>query len=150
MSKLPVMWSVICDDVRKEVGNKLSYMGIYSGSIVVTQFPARLPKLCFVLNLRVDAESPLRQAVFRIMKDETVIARAELKEEQLSEMQIRIAAAAKDVMTLESPHFTFSVVCEVAPFEVTESCKLRMRADTEHGEIKGGTIPVVQGVVEAQ
>lgn len=32
----------ICEDVRDEVGNKKSLMGVFSGDLIVTEFPARL------------------------------------------------------------------------------------------------------------
>jgi len=31
---------VVCEDVRDEVGNKRSLMGVFSGDITVQQFPA--------------------------------------------------------------------------------------------------------------
>ena len=38
---------VFCDDIRQEVGNKLSLMGVYFGDLYFpTPFPNSLPKLC--------------------------------------------------------------------------------------------------------
>jgi hypothetical protein len=41
---------MICDDIREEVGNKMSMMGIYQKDIYVPRFPFTFPKLCFVVN----------------------------------------------------------------------------------------------------
>ena len=38
--------TIICDDIRQEVGRKLSLIGIYSEAIIVSKVPARLAKLC--------------------------------------------------------------------------------------------------------
>jgi len=45
--KLELVYTLFCDDVRLEVGNKLSYMGVFQ-SIVVPQLPVWLPKLAVV------------------------------------------------------------------------------------------------------
>jgi hypothetical protein len=138
------MWTIVCDDVRRETGGKLSYMGIYSGSVVVAGFPAKLAKLCFVLNLRVDATEPPKKVVFRVMRGDSVLVAGELSPEQLATVQSQMIATARDA-TFEQPHFTFTMVCEIAPFELSEPCKLKMCADTDQGEVRGGTLPVIQG-----
>lgn len=38
--------TIICDDIRQEIGNKISLMGLYDDAVVVKRFPARLPKIC--------------------------------------------------------------------------------------------------------
>jgi len=43
---------IVCDDVRREVDNKSSWIGVYPGRvIIVDKFPATFPKLCFVYLL---------------------------------------------------------------------------------------------------
>ena len=51
--KLELAYTLFCDDVRLEVGNKLSYMGVFQ-SIVVPQLPVWLPKLAVVNHWRGD------------------------------------------------------------------------------------------------
>jgi len=41
------LYTIISDDVREELGNKLSFIGVYDKSIFVPKLPARLAKLCF-------------------------------------------------------------------------------------------------------
>jgi hypothetical protein len=50
-SKLELGYTLLCDDVRLEVGNKLSYMGVFQ-SIIVPQLPVWLPKLAVVNHWR--------------------------------------------------------------------------------------------------
>src|SRR6266487_3965599 len=49
--KLELLYTLFCDDVRLEVGNKLSYMGVFQ-NIVVPQLPVWLPKLAVVNHWR--------------------------------------------------------------------------------------------------
>lgn len=42
---------LLCDDVRNELGNKLSIMGIYGPELWLGKLPAVMPKLCFVVML---------------------------------------------------------------------------------------------------
>src|SRR5713101_8309454 len=51
--KLELVYTLFCDDVRVEMGNKLSYMGVFQ-NIVVPQLPVWLPKLAVVNHWRGD------------------------------------------------------------------------------------------------
>jgi len=42
-------YHIICEDIRQEVGNKRSLMGIYPGDVILTPIPSVIPKLCFHL-----------------------------------------------------------------------------------------------------
>ena len=44
-------FTLLCDDVRREVGNKYSFMGIYGKKIIFNRIPAVLPRLCLVVML---------------------------------------------------------------------------------------------------
>src|SRR3989442_9433582 len=50
-TKLDLVYTLFCDDVRLEIGNKLSYMGVFQ-SIIVPQLPVWLPKLAVVNHWR--------------------------------------------------------------------------------------------------
>ena len=49
--KLELVYTLLCDDVRLELGNKLSYMGVFQ-TIIVPQLPVWLPKLAVVNHWR--------------------------------------------------------------------------------------------------
>jgi len=47
---------IICDDIREEIKNKVTLVGIYTDSIYVSKIPYSFPKLCFFTqysNIRV-------------------------------------------------------------------------------------------------
>lgn len=48
------VYNVLCEDIREEKGDKLSYLGVYgidNAGLVVDRIPALLPKLCLVVML---------------------------------------------------------------------------------------------------
>jgi hypothetical protein len=43
--------AIFCDDIRFEIGSKLTYIGVYTNNMFIhTGFPTTLPKLCFSVN----------------------------------------------------------------------------------------------------
>lgn len=51
------IYTILCDDIRSEEGNKFSLMGVYSRTINLPTFPALLSKLCLCImmeDLKVD------------------------------------------------------------------------------------------------
>jgi hypothetical protein len=49
--KLELIYTLLCDDVRLEAGNKLSFMGVFQ-NIIVQQIPVRLFKFAVVNHWR--------------------------------------------------------------------------------------------------
>lgn len=41
-------YTILCDDIREEIGNKITFVGSYGPDIFVTKLPYSFPKLCFV------------------------------------------------------------------------------------------------------
>lgn len=59
-----VIW---CDDVRQEVGNKASYMGVYHQMLVPSALPAVLPKLCAVISITTPVSRPFQALHVRLI-----------------------------------------------------------------------------------
>src|SRR5208282_5784869 len=70
--------AIFCDDIRQEVGNKLSYMGCYTGQMFVQAFPLALPKVCVAMHAVTPADNPFKQIKFRLLKGDEVIAEADM------------------------------------------------------------------------
>ncbi len=43
---------IICDDIRQEISNKISFIGIYGKDIFVSKIPFTFPKLCFAIHYK--------------------------------------------------------------------------------------------------
>ncbi len=52
MKRPKVEYILMCDDIRAELGNKNSYIGVYGDQILVRAFPHVFPKLCFAVSVR--------------------------------------------------------------------------------------------------
>jgi hypothetical protein len=133
------MTALMCDDVRREEGNKLSYIGIYSASLLVTQFPIVLPKLCFVLSLHTRGEDrPPNSVVFKLYSDETLLGELPIAAEQLSSHAELMLNRASN----EAVQFVVGAVVQIAPFQIERPCRLKARAIVDGAELKGGAWPV--------
>jgi hypothetical protein len=128
------LFAIFCDDVRLEVGNKLSYMGCYTGSMIVRQLPLLLPKLCIVMHAITPASEPFKELRFKLLKNDDVI----------SEQEASIVLPVPQQPPTEGEELNLSVyqVFQLFPVQITEPCKFRTRAFTESGELKGGSLVV--------
>lgn len=52
-----------CDDIRQEVGGKITLVGIYSGQCLVPAIPYVLAKLCVVINIAATRKEPITSAI---------------------------------------------------------------------------------------
>ncbi len=60
------VYTIICDDIRQEVDNKMSYIGIYDEDVVVDKIPTLIPILSFVITLK---ETKIKENNFKIVID---------------------------------------------------------------------------------
>jgi hypothetical protein len=72
--------AILCDDVRDEIGNKKSLMGIIVGDILVTSFPATIQMAVFAEYLPTEEETEVTIG-FGIFQDETEIGRVQVRGE---------------------------------------------------------------------
>jgi hypothetical protein len=129
------MWATFCDDVRQEVGNKLSFLGVYGPNLIVHSFPTTLVKLCCVMTVRTPANQRPRSVIFKLLRDEEVIFQADLSPADLTE----------DVAVFEEKDkgpvvFTISTVAQVIGLPVTQHGFLRARALVDGKELRGGAL----------
>jgi hypothetical protein len=54
-------YALVCDDIREEIGGKVTLVGVYSTKIIVPKVPGHFPKLC--LRICFDAKKPFPDAV---------------------------------------------------------------------------------------
>ncbi len=133
--------TIFCDDVRKEEGNKLSYMGVYKGLLAVPTLPTVLPGLCFALELRVTRDMiPLAELRFRICKDDEVLSESVVPAEALA--ATRSAAEAADIG--DDRFSQFGTIFQMVPVPLEGPCFLRARAICDGEEVRGGSLAVVE------
>jgi hypothetical protein len=123
---------MFCDDVRQEVGNKLSYLGVYGGNLVVPAFPTNLNKLCCVFSLLLPSKTPPKKVTFRLLRDEEVIFESDLPADYIKSLEA-LAMQGSDSRAL-----TASTIAQFVAFPVTHACALKARAIVDGREIRGG------------
>ncbi len=135
--------TIYCDDVRLEVGNKQSLMGIYSSDLFVPEFPVALPKLCIVVNLVTPIDKPLKELTLKVTKDDETLIEVPVTGEQLSEPQSNIIENGEKDNSYRRIGLTFTLM--LAPFAIEKECILRVLAITESGELKGNGLKIKIG-----
>lgn len=132
MSLERAAWSIVCDDIRQEVGNKHSYMGIYGSDMFFQQFPVTVPKLCMVISARTPVSAPFKALSFRVLKDESEI---------LGSADVDMATIPKgDTVSAEVYIAQISLV--FSPINFDGPCKLSVRVITESEELKAGAVRI--------
>lgn len=128
--------TLFCDDIRQEVGGKLSYMGIYGPEMLLFgPKPAVLPKLCIAVHLNVPA------AVARGQVELVVFQHAG----ETTTDVVRVVADLEGVETTPSDEDLFVAAnfhLNAAPFQILEDCLLQVRAFVAGAEIKLGGLNI--------
>ena len=138
MNSGPVLWATFCDDVRQEVGNKLSYMGVYGPNLIVQSFPTQLMKFCCIFSLRVPLGAVPRLVVFKLLHDEEVLFESETAPPQFAPAPDGVSEDQN-----ESRIVTISAVAQLVGFEITRRSVLKARAIVDGEELRGGAVEVL-------
>lgn len=134
--------TLFCDDIRHEVGGKLSFIGVYSGGLFVPAFPVTLPKLCLSVKIVTPADAPIKVLNLRVLRDEEILQEIALDEEQLA-----AASDSAEEMTEEQRKERVQMaqfMLAFSPIQFEDACTLRVRVQTEDGELHGMALKVDQ------
>lgn len=131
--------ALFCDDIRHEVGNKVSYMGVYNGQLLVPQFPTVLPKLIVATTVVTSVDEPFEQLTVRLFKDDKVLTEIKLDDEQLN-----IPIPSQDENGFPFQIQSFQTVFILSPLLLETPCILKIRAETETKEIQSIGLRVQQ------
>lgn len=127
---------IYCDDVRMELGGKLSFMGVYRSELFASGFPIVLSKFCIHMSAFTPIADPFQELIFRILKDDDILAEIPVHEDKLK--AIAQAAPEDD----EEGITIIRVGINFVPLELNGPCKLRIRVVTEAEELKGLSLDV--------
>ncbi|MCL5802067.1 MAG: hypothetical protein M1283_06065 [Gammaproteobacteria bacterium] len=121
---------IYCDDIREEVNHKFSYIGVYSGELIVQTAPVLLPKLCIGVKVVTDMDDPFETLEVRVVKvkgeDET-----ELLSTGTTSPPTELPRPDGSALIVAQMHFT------LIPFHIDEETSLRVKAITEREELRG-------------
>ncbi len=122
--------AIFCDDIRQEMGNKMSFMGCYQRDLFVANAPAILPKLCVFASASTPQGDPFKALTLRIMQDDSVeLAKLEISPEELKK--------AAQIVDPTATRKVISTAIVFSPFFIEKPSSIRLTATTEDGEIVG-------------
>lgn len=129
------------DDIRQEVGNKLSLMGMYVTDLVIPVspppgVPVILPRFFVCTWLRCDWGDDPEWITVRLYgpPGRTEIAKSEIRRD----------TKVPPIQVFENPKtLSFFVTMPFAPFIIPEEGEIAVGVETEQGEISGGRIKVI-------
>jgi hypothetical protein len=122
--------TLFCDDVRQEVGNKLSFMGVYNGGqLLLEKIPGVLPKLCGHVVAHTPIDKPFRALSFKAFSGDELLGSMDISPADLEKMRGQMPREVDVRMVAVGAILTFS------PFVVAEPMVLRAVVATEEGEL---------------
>ena len=122
--------AIFCDDIRQEIGNKLSFMGCYQGELFVQTVPTALTKLCVFASILTPIKRPFKSLMLRVVHgDDVELARIDIPEESIAEKN--------QIFDETSTRRIISTAIVFSPFVIENPTMLRLLATTEEGEITG-------------
>lgn len=131
-----VVW---CDDIRQEVGNKPSLMGVYTGGLVVPGLPFTLGKLIAMIWVVTPVSQPIQRLKIKIVRDDGFIL-SEIPGDALGPA-LSIQSAENPLSHPETTSFSISITVSIAGLEIPADCKfIQVIAETESESMEGGRL----------
>lgn len=104
-----------CDDIRQEIGNKISLIGMYGADLIVPEIPTVIAKLCIFAQVYGEPDVPF---------DDDIEIKVTLDHDQIA------SAVQKPSVTTLEPSKLQRLNCQIiiTPFPIAKECTLRVRA----------------------
>lgn len=122
-----------CDDIRQEVGNKLTLVGCYAEDLIVARLPVTLPQLAVQLRAVTPIDTPFERLTLRTYLSSTVLG------------ELVVPSNALRITAERGPEHRWAWISSImvmAPLHLPQECELRTEAETEAGILKGSTLRV--------
>lgn len=122
-----------CDDIRQEVGNKPSFMGVYTGGLVVQSVPVNLPRLCVWTWVVSPIDRPIGKLTLSVMRDDGQVLASIQHESSAIEFPEGVEATRQQLM--------FGLA--LAPISIDDKLRyLKVVANIEGEELQGPKLHV--------
>jgi hypothetical protein len=128
--------SQFCDDVRLEIGHKLSFIGCYNDEMIVQSFPVTLPKLAVQAKAFTPLRCPFERLTFKLNLQSKTVAQMDADAASLNQVNGKTSQAS------DARWIWIAAVMIVSPLVVTEACELTLTAETESGPVRGSILRI--------
>ena len=128
--------TMYCDDVRQEIGGKMTFVGAYQNQMIAEQ-PGTLvlPKLCIVLTVQTPHDQPFKKLKMRLFSGEEVL--------QESELPVVGRVVADATNGLPANFDVLGVILTLGGMRFEKSTTLRVRVETESEELSAAAFHVI-------
>ena len=120
---------VFCDDIRHEVGNKVSFMGCYQREMLVPVTPLILARLCIFVTVSTPVARPFKSLTLRVHLGANEVAIIEMPSEDVTQSLAPVQEGDTRIMA--------NLGLTLASLVLTEPSEIRVLVTTEEGDIQG-------------
>ncbi len=143
--------AIFCDDIRQEVGNKRSYMGVYTGDLVVSSpLPVIMSKLAIVVSVRTLIVDPFKKLEIVVKHgNKVLIDTGDLSSGLAMADQIRLATQPPrggeedESETEPTKYVALHIELVLSPFVIDSAKRIRVVATTESGELRSRALRIL-------
>jgi hypothetical protein len=140
---LPSGFVIFCDDIRHEIGDKATYVGVYTGQmILVGNLPMTLPKLCAAITLRISPPTEIIRPIIRMHisgQDQPLF-------EFMGEIQ-PVTGQQNDILFDQTPDsitiMQMGAFAQMQGIMINEPSKIRVSAYIGDDEYRLGTLDII-------
>jgi hypothetical protein len=127
---------LFCDDIRHEVGNKISLVGVYGGDMIFPMAPPTLlPKFCAMVMVISDVDDRVTQASIRIVIPS-------IGPEGHETLKIEIPQTGPVVNADGAIKITFRTFVQLGPIPLTKEGFIEVWVDTGREEMRAGRLRI--------
>jgi hypothetical protein len=121
--------TIWCDDIRQEIGNKPSFMGVFTGGILLPAVPAALSRLGVYTWVVSPIDKPIESLQLQVVRDDGLVL-AEIKQEG--------APPSPPPRVEDATRQQIVVGVSMGPVEIPEGCKwLVVKVKADGDELEG-------------
>lgn len=141
-----IVTAIYCDDIRNELGAKLSFIGVYSADMLLPSFPITLPKFCVFVSVRLPvSEYPKEHIAISLFQGNNEISTMEMDKEGLAQskpLPHDSEPALEGESSPEERSIVLSIGITISPISFEAPTLLKVRAKIDGEEIKGNSLKI--------
>jgi hypothetical protein len=141
VTDVPYGMTTYCDDIREEMGGKLTFVGCYSGDMIIFGIaPTALPIFCAYISFRIPPTMNFNKAKIVLSIDYDLetkeLARAEFDRPENGAEVLENLVVPGQILSINLP-------IKLAPLTIEKDGFIRSRAYLDEVEYKLGSLKVV-------
>jgi hypothetical protein len=133
----PYLSAIYCDDIRNEVGGKMSYMGVYNNDLLVASFPVSIPKFSVHATLTLPLGTVPESVRVYFMSGEETLTQVDVTRDQ-----IVVPLNPDSDLLPDERKLALNFIFSFAPLLISKQTRLRLKATVDGSEYKGNSLKI--------